>query len=121
VSGDPGHGGFLGGTQWGRPVWTMGCEPVVVLWSPLRLARVRCERVSVVVVCPPVLPSSIERRRCVVREPGRAIGLDVHRDFCEVAICEEGKVRSAGRVDSSPEALGALAAAWGRMIVWRWR
>jgi len=38
----------------------MGCEPVVVLWSPLRLARVRCERVSVVVVCPPVLPSSVE-------------------------------------------------------------
>jgi len=43
----------------------------------------------------------------------RAIGLDVHRDFCEVAICEEGKVRSAGRVESSPEALGALAASLG--------
>jgi transposase len=42
-----------------------------------------------------------------------AIGLDVHRDFCEVAICEEGKVRSAGRVESSPEALGALAASLG--------
>jgi transposase len=27
---------------------------------------------------------------------GRAIGLDVHRDFCVVAICEEGEVRSAG-------------------------
>jgi transposase len=43
----------------------------------------------------------------------RAIGLDVHRDFCEVAICEEGKVRLAGRVESSPEALGALAASLG--------
>lgn len=40
---------------------------------------------------------------------GRAIGLDVHRDFCVVAICEEGKTRSAGRVPSSPEGLKALA------------
>jgi transposase len=40
---------------------------------------------------------------------GRAIGLDVHLDFCEVAICEDGKVRSAGRVKSSPEELKALA------------
>jgi transposase len=37
----------------------------------------------------------------------------VHRDFCEVAICEEGKVRSAGRVDSTPEAVEALAASLG--------
>jgi transposase len=40
---------------------------------------------------------------------GRAIGLDVHRDFCVVAICEEGRVRSAGRVPSTPEGLGLLA------------
>jgi transposase len=40
---------------------------------------------------------------------GRAIGLDVHRDFCELAICEDGRVRSAGRVESTPEALGVLA------------
>ena len=32
---------------------------------------------------------------------GRAIGLDVHRDFCEVAIYENGKTRSAGRVPST--------------------
>ena len=36
-------------------------------------------------------------------------GLDVHRDFCVVAICEDGKVRSAGRVPSTPEGLGLLA------------
>ena len=42
-------------------------------------------------------------------ELGRAIGLDVHRDFCEIAVCEQGKVRSAGRVASTPEALGGLA------------
>ncbi|HZV27017.1 MAG TPA: IS110 family transposase [Acidothermaceae bacterium] len=40
---------------------------------------------------------------------GRAVGLDVHRDFCEVAICEQGGVRSAGRVASTPEALRVLA------------
>jgi transposase len=45
----------------------------------------------------------------VVRWAGRAIGLDVHRDFCEVAICEDGVVRSAGRVKTTPEALKVLA------------
>jgi transposase len=44
------------------------------------------------------------------RWTGRAIGLDLHRDFCEVAICEVGVVRSAGRVKMAPEALEALAA-----------
>jgi transposase len=45
----------------------------------------------------------------LVRWVGRAIGLDVHRDFCVVAICEEGVVRSAGRVPSTPAGLRALA------------
>jgi hypothetical protein len=45
----------------------------------------------------------------LVRWVGRAIGLDVHREFCVVAICEDGKVRSAGRVPSTPEGLGLLA------------
>ena len=40
---------------------------------------------------------------------GRAIGLDVHRDFCVVAICEEGVVRSAGRVPSTSAGLRTLA------------
>ena len=46
----------------------------------------------------------------VCRWLGRGIGLDLHRDFCEVAICEDGVVRSAGRVKMAPEALEALAA-----------
>jgi transposase len=41
---------------------------------------------------------------------GRAVGLDLDRDFCEVAICEDGVVRSAGRVATTPEALETLAA-----------
>jgi transposase len=43
------------------------------------------------------------------RWTGRAIGLDVHREFCVVAICEDGQVRTAGRVASTPEGLGTLA------------
>jgi transposase len=46
----------------------------------------------------------------VVSSAGRAIGLDVHLEFCEVAVCEGGQVRSAGRVQARPEAFEALAA-----------
>jgi transposase len=40
---------------------------------------------------------------------GRAIGLDVHRDFCVVAVCEEGQVRFGARVPSTPEGLTVFA------------
>jgi transposase len=39
----------------------------------------------------------------------RDIGLDVHRDWCDVAIYEDGKVRSAGRVATTPEQLQVFA------------
>jgi transposase len=39
----------------------------------------------------------------------RFIGLDVHLDFCEIAIIEQGRVRSAGRVPSTPAGLEILA------------
>jgi hypothetical protein len=45
----------------------------------------------------------------LARWVGRAIGLDVHRDFCVVAICKQGEVRAAGRVPSTPEDLQLLA------------
>src|SRR3954467_15027212 len=45
----------------------------------------------------------------LARWSGRAIGLDVHRDFCVVAICEDGEIRVAGRVPSTPEGLTLLA------------
>jgi|GEM_PF-6292415 len=35
----------------------------------------------------------------------RCIGLDVHREFAEVAIWQEGLVRPARRVETTPEAL----------------
>lgn len=39
----------------------------------------------------------------------RAFGLDVHRDFCEVAIAEAGEVRSAGRNATRVDALQLFA------------
>jgi transposase len=44
-----------------------------------------------------------------VGSAGRAFGLDVHRDFCEVAIVESGVLRSAGRIATTPEALELFA------------
>jgi transposase len=43
----------------------------------------------------------------------RDIALDVHIDFCEVAIAEEGEVRSAGRISTKPEELELLAQSLG--------
>ena len=40
---------------------------------------------------------------------GRSIGLDVHRDFCQVAIADGGRARSAGRIATSPEMLELFA------------
>ena len=39
----------------------------------------------------------------------RCIGLDVHRDFCEVAIAEGGRIRHAGRIETSVAALELFA------------
>jgi hypothetical protein len=43
----------------------------------------------------------------------RAIGLDVHLDFCEVAIWERGEVRSAGRIETKPEQIELFAQSLG--------
>jgi RHS repeat-associated protein len=40
---------------------------------------------------------------------GRCIGLDVHRDFCEVAIWQDGDVRRAPQVPARPEPLTQFA------------
>jgi transposase len=39
--------------------------------------------------------------------------LDVRRDFCEVAICGAGRVRSAGRIETLPEVLERFAESLG--------
>lgn len=40
----------------------------------------------------------------------RTLGLDIHRDFIEVVIADGGEIRSAGRVEMSPESLELFAA-----------
>jgi transposase len=39
--------------------------------------------------------------------------LDVHLDFCEVAIADDGEVRSAGRIETTPEQLERFARSLG--------
>src|SRR5215208_5697926 len=56
-----------------------------------------------------VLTAWWEVKMALARSAGRAIGLDVHRDFCVVAICEDGQVRSGARVPSTAEGLQVLA------------
>jgi transposase len=48
-------------------------------------------------------------KKLLSRPLGRCVGLDVHLDFIEIAIREEGRVYSAGRVPSTPEGIGTLA------------
>jgi transposase len=43
----------------------------------------------------------------------RSVGLDVHLDFCEVAIVKDGELRSAGRIATKPEQLELFAASLG--------
>ena len=74
----------------------------------------RCERESVVVVCP---PGSLDRQpnllggRIVGR---RCVGLDVHREFAQIAVWEDGVVRQAGQVATTPE---GAAGVW-RTVCW---
>jgi len=91
----------------GRPFIHAAPRARVSTWPPLRLTRMRLERESVVVVCPPVLPLivSIEEGRAVPRR----IGLDVHREFAQIAVWEDGLVGQAGQIATTPEALRAFA------------
>ena len=51
----------------------------------------------------------------------RCIGLDVHRDFAQVAIWQGGVVTQEGRFATTPEAVRALRTAWRQPTRWRWR
>jgi len=70
-------------------------------WPSLRLARLRRERESVVVVSPavPVVGTNREARM------RRVISIDIHRTFGEVAIWENGLLRHEGQVVMTRTAL----------------
>jgi transposase len=71
----------------------------------------RFERGSVGVVLPTASPVlSSESKEAVVR----SVALDVHLDFCEVAVVEGGELRSCGRIATTPEQLELFAASLGR-------
>jgi hypothetical protein len=44
----------------------------------------------------------------------RSVGLDVHLNFCEVALVEDGELRSAGRIATRSEQLELFAQSLGR-------
>jgi transposase len=85
---------------------------LVFFGRPCDLPGLCREHVSVVVVRPLVLPFD-QREEDEVRAVGRSVGLDVHLDFCEVAIAEDGSVRSTGRVETTPERLELFAQSLG--------
>ena len=43
----------------------------------------------------------------------RFIGIDVHRNFCEIAVHQSGITQSIGRISANREELGALADSFG--------
>src|SRR5207245_3717687 len=73
--------------------------------------------------CPVALRARIRRCRLPTASPVlsseleetvmRAVALDVHLDFCEVAIVEDGEVRSAGRIETKPEQIELFAGSLG--------
>src|SRR3989442_13995808 len=80
------------------------------MWPPLRLTRLCCEHESVAVVLPAWSPTDKHREGGYMR----FIALDVHRDFCEVAIKDASGLRLVGRVKTSPAELEIFAASLAR-------
>src|SRR4051812_31128041 len=69
----------------------------------------RRERGSVGVVLPACCFTRPIRRLEVGAMTRRCIGLDVHRDFAQVAIWQDGLVRQAGQIAMTAEGLAVFA------------
>ena len=71
--------------------------------------------------CPVALRARMRRCRLPIGSPatrteggaGASDRLDVHLEFCEVAIAEDGEVRSAGRIKTKPEEIELFAQSLG--------
>ena len=105
-------------TQLGRPFWTMRFERgQVFLAAPATRPGCAASTYRSLSFRPRVLRAVLAHEEVIVvskvqpvcRWTGRAIGLDLHRDFCEIAICEEGQTYGAGRVAMTAEGIEALA------------
>src|SRR5919198_690032 len=86
----------------------MGCEPVQFRGRPCDWPGCAASTNPSLSFAPLVSPRSNREEAAV-----RFIGLDVHREFCEVAIQEDGKVRSAGRIKTRKEELELFAQSLG--------
>ena len=86
----------------------MGFEPGLVGGRPCDLSGCAPSANASMSFCPQLLPPSDNEEDQV-----RAIGLDVHLEFCEVAISEGGEVRSAGRIETKPERIELFAQSLG--------
>src|SRR3954451_3285053 len=97
--------GPSGERRLGRPFCAMGVlSPGFSVAAPatcLVALRARIRRCR--------LPTGSPRVDADEEDEVRAVALDVHRDFCEVAIVAEGRLRSAGRIETRPEALELFA------------
>jgi transposase len=69
----------------------------------------RFERESVGVVLPACCFTPIDHRVEVRAVTRRCFGLDVHREFAQVAIWQDGLVRQAGQIAMTPEGLRVFA------------
>src|SRR3954451_23566010 len=96
--------GPSGERRLGRPFCAMGFEPGLINGRPCDLPGCAASA-DPSMSLPTGSPASSQARR----ERGRAVALDVHRDFCEVAIVTNGRLRSAGRIQTRPEALELFA------------
>src|SRR3954453_12716265 len=96
--------GPSGERRLGRPVCAMGFEPGLFSGRPCDLPGCAASADPSMSFAHRFSPSSTARRNRV-----RAVALDIHRDFCEVAIISEGRLRSAGRIKSRPEELKLFA------------
>jgi hypothetical protein len=92
----------------GRPKYrSMGCEPGVIDGRPCDWPDCAASTNPSVVVLARLVSHRVEHRR--QGDPMRSIGLDVHRDWRDVAIDEDGKFRSCGRVATTPDQLQLFA------------
>ena len=103
-------------TQSGTPVWTMAFEAGRFGGGPCDLpgcASSANRSVSFAhAFSVPLIGKAQEvsgEQELAITAVGPVVGLDVHLDFIEIAICEEAKVWSAGRVPSTPEGIKTLA------------
>ena len=90
--------------QAGPFLWAV--SPLVKLAAPATCPGAERARIRRCRSCPPISPRVAELQEVLM---GRSIGLDVHRDFCEVAVSDGDRARSAGRIATDPEQLELVA------------